>query len=167
MAAAIALIVAGFTLVYSALKGLSLTDVLSGATGSVLDPAGGKGATGKVNVNPPDAGEGSTPASGGDPKGKFKGPHAGTLRMLADNATQNFNLTITQICRPASANYGSPTSLHKECRAFDAIGTTANKVAFARWAKPILDKIGGEVFCDQAGMIAPGYEHRSHVHAGA
>lgn len=165
MAVALALIVVGFTFVYSALKGLSLTEVLSGATGDKLNPKGGVWRGGDFGGN--NAGEGATVTQGNDPKGKFKGPNAGLLRFLADNATQNFNLTITQICRPANASYGAPNSLHKECRAFDASGRTSDKVAYAKWARPIIAKVGGEVFCDQAGMVAPGYDHSDHVHTGA
>jgi hypothetical protein len=64
MPVAIALIILGWTLAYSALKGLGLTDLLGGVTGATLDPAGGRGGTatggGSATVSP-----GSDAAHGG------------------------------------------------------------------------------------------------------
>lgn len=57
MTIAIALVLTGFVLAYSALKGLSLTDVFSGVTGESLSPKGGRGggntAGGEVAANSP------------------------------------------------------------------------------------------------------------------
>jgi hypothetical protein len=163
--AAVALILAGFTLIYSALTGESLADILSGKSLPRLNPAGGKG-----GGSSSDPGAGSQPRGPGgqgapDPQREFKGPHAGELRALATIAQTHYHLRISQICRPANATYGAKDSLHKQCRAFDSVGATADKVAFARYAKglPWVD----EVFCDQAGMVAPGFDHSDHVHVGA
>jgi hypothetical protein len=165
MPAAVALILSGFTLIYSALTGKALSEILSGDALPRLNPAGGKGGGGSAD---PDAG--SQPRGPGgegapDPQHEFKGPHAAQLRALADTATHQYHLRISQICRPQNANYGAPNSLHKSCRAFDSVGTVADRVAFARYAKslPWVD----EVFCDQAGFVAPGYDHSDHVHVGA
>jgi hypothetical protein len=163
MAAAVALILAGFTLIYSALTGESLSDILSGKSLPRLNPAGGKGGGG-------DPGAGSQPRGPGgqgapDPQHEFKGPNAGNLRALAELAGSQYHLKISQICRPQNATYGAKDSLHKQCRAFDSVGSVADRVAFARYAKslPWVD----EVFCDQAGMVAPGFDHSDHVHVGA
>lgn len=159
MAAALFIITAGFTLVYSALKGISVTDIFAGATGIQLNPRGGNERTGTVTG--PAAADA---ASGADPKGTFKGPHAKTLRHITDVAEDRFNLRVSQICRPANAGYGSPTSLHKECRAVDLTGSVQDRVAHARWVKQNFP--AAEVFCDQAGMVAPGYDHSDHSHVG-
>ena len=55
MPIAIALVVTGFFLVYSALKGISLVDIFNGATGQELSPKGGRGGTtgGSVAVDSP------------------------------------------------------------------------------------------------------------------
>jgi hypothetical protein len=81
--AAVALILAGFTLIYSALTGESLADILSGKSLPRLNPAGGKG-----GGSSSDPGAGSQPRGPGgqgapDPQHEFKGPHAGELRALA------------------------------------------------------------------------------------
>lgn len=164
MPAAVALIIAGFTLVYSALTGKSLAEIVSGDALPHLNPAGGKGGGGS------DPGAGSQPTGPGgqgapDPKHEFKGPHAAQLRALAELAGTHYHLRISQICRPQNATYGAPDSLHKQCRAFDSVGTVADRVAFARYAKGL--PWVSQVFCDQAGMVAPGYDHSDHVHVGA
>lgn len=163
---AITIIGFGLALAASSVQGIGLVDFLSG-NWTKLDPSGGRGGSGGTGTADIPAGAGATPAQGNDPKGEFKGPNAALLRFITNNAKQNFNLSVSQICRPQNATYGSPTSLHKECRAVDLTGAVDDKVAFARWVKPIIDKVGGEVFCDQANMIAPGYQHADHVHVGA
>lgn len=169
MTVAIALLVIGYALVYSALKGLSLTEVFSGEKGDVLDPKGGNTRTFADGIGGGDfpiggAAGNTDPGSSVDPKGQFKGPNAATLRYVATAARDRFHLTIGQVCRPKNATYGAPNSLHKECRAMDVLGSVSNRIAFARWAKQTFP--AAEVFCDQAGMIAPGYEHTSHAHFG-
>jgi hypothetical protein len=170
MPAAVALILAGFTLIYSALTGESLSDILSGKTLPRLNPAGGKGGSGGGQDGSVDPGAGSQPTGPGgqgapDPQHEFKGPNAAKLRDLAVIAQQQFDLRISQICRPKNATYGAANSLHKQCRAFDSVGTVADRVAFARFAKGL--PWVSQVFCDQAGMVAPGFDHSDHVHVGA
>lgn len=168
MPVAVGLLVLGLTLVYSAVKGLSITEVFKGETGNPLNPKGGTIAALTAGGSPPTpdiaavagAPTSLTPASGA---GQFKGPNATKLEALRVVAVSKFHLTITQICRPQNANYGAPNSLHKQCRAFDSSGSVANKIAFARYAKA---QGAAEVFCDQAGMVAPGYDHSDHVHVG-
>lgn len=159
MPAALFLIVAGFTLIYSALKGLSLPEIFAGNFGDKLDAKGGG-----VTTAPPTGIAAMDAASGADPEGRFKGPNAKTLSYIDSVLIDRFNLTRGQVCRPKDATYGAPKSLHKECRAGDYLGSVANRVAAARWAKENFP--AAEVFCDQAGMVAPGYEHTSHLHIG-
>jgi hypothetical protein len=169
MSAVILLLTVGGWLIYSALKGQSLVESLTGKGGDSLDPAGGSmdiTSTGTSYTTPDDpTGSEAHPSSGTTSKRGFKGPNAALLESLANVAVNNYHLTISQICRPADATYGAPNSLHKSCRAFDSTGSVADRVAFAKYARsvPGVD----EVFCDQAGMIAPGYDHSDHVHVGA
>lgn len=168
MTAAVGLLVLGLTLVYSAIKGLSFVEVFEGKTGAVLNPKGGKGGT-----PPNDTTDTSSPFPLGTPfgegplggSGQFKGPNAARLEALRKTLVTKFHLQVTEICRPANATYGAPESLHKSCRAMDLKGSVSDKVAAARFCKslPWVD----EVFCDQAGMIAPGYDHSDHLHVGA
>lgn len=158
MPVAIAILLAGFTLVYSALKGLSLSEMMSGETGSDIDAKGGNKVT--VPLSP----LGPTETKGG-PTGVFKGPNAALLQRLSKAAVNDFNLRITDTCRPKNAGYGSPTSLHKQCRALDAAGKPADMMAFAKYAKGTPGV--SEVFYDPAGYVAPGYPHGDHVHVGA
>lgn len=163
MPIALVLITLGSMFVYSAVTDVSLVDMFTGATAGIkrFSPSN---AIPETAVGEPPAGAPSNlPGLGGV---RFKGPYAAQLEALAQKAVTDYDLTIVQICRPIDAGYGAPNSLHKQCRAFDAIGKTADKVAFARYVKasePWVD----EVFCDQAGMIAPGYEHTTHMHVGA
>lgn len=162
MPAAIALIVAGFVFVYSALKGLTLPEVLGGMTGVKLDARGGNARTGGgTSVTGAAAADA---IAGADPEGVFKGPNAKLLRYVTDVGKKQYHLRVSQICRPQNASYGAPNSLHKECRAVDMVGAVSDRVAWARWihsSYPVL-----EVFCDQAGLSAPGYDHSDHAHAG-
>lgn len=173
MAAALGLLVLGLTLVYSAIKGLTIAEVFQGATGDPLNPKGGvakkfSGSPSTGNEPEPDA----TGSSGGpfgsgslSGNGQFKGPNAEKLEALRKIAVSKYNLRVSQICRPANATYGAANSLHKSCRAMDLTGSVADKVAFARYAKSL--SWVDEVFCDQAGMVAPGFAHGDHVHVGA
>ena len=71
MTVAIALVLTGFVLVYSALKGLSLVDVFSGMTGDALSPKGGRGGTtgGSVAVDSPGSNSAPSTITGLGPKG--------------------------------------------------------------------------------------------------
>lgn len=161
MSAVILLLTIGGWLIYSSLKGQSLTEALTGEGGDNLNPKGHVSSELDITDSPL-----NDPLGGLTGKtGQFKGPHAALLFKLSQIAESKYHLKISQICRPASASYGSPTSLHKSCRAFDSVGAVADKVAFARYAKTVPGV--AEVFCDQAGMVAPGYDHSDHVHVGA
>jgi hypothetical protein len=168
MPVAVGLLVLGLTLVYSAVKGLSITEVFQGQTGNPLNPKGGtiSDLAGISESNSlTDLASGPTDAGLTGATGSFKGPNAARLESLRKIATSKYNLHISQICRPQNATYGAPNSLHKSCRAFDATGSVTNRVAFARYAKSL--PWVAEVFCDQAGMVAPGYDHSDHTHVGA
>lgn len=159
---------AGFTLVYSALKGVSLTEMFAGVVGDPLNPKGigrsGGGGGGTATADPTAGDGGATPT--GD-TGSFKGAHAADLRAIEKVAHERFHLSTSNICRSAAHNAavgGSPTSDHLKCAAMDETGSVANRVAFARWAKAHYPQ--AQVFCDQAGMFAPGYDHSDHTHVG-
>jgi hypothetical protein len=160
MPIAIATILVGYALTYQALTGESLVSLFSSQVRK-LNPAGGRGGGGSSVT--PSAPDDDTPDYG--QTGQFRGPHAALLYQMSQVAQHTFHLRISQICRPKDATYGAPDSLHKQCRAFDATGNVTDRVAFARYVRgiPGID----EVFCDQAGMIAPGYDHSDHVHVGA
>ena len=168
MPVAVGLLTLGFILIVSAVKGVSIVQVFRGELGDPLDPKGGKADIGgaATALTAPSDNQGTlsnlkvTGASG-----SFKGPNAARLEALRKVAVSKYDLKVTQICRPANATYGSPTSLHKQCRAMDLSGKVSDMVAFARYAKT-LDWVD-EVYCDQAGMVAPGYDHSDHVHVGA
>lgn len=170
MTVAVGLVMLGLTLIYAAVKGLSFTEIYAGQTGTALNPKGGKGgsssADGAVDIS-------SSPFQLGAPfgigqitgAGQFKGPHANELEALRKTLISKFHLRVSQICRPANATYGAPNSLHKQCRAMDLTGSVADRVAAARFCKNL--PWVSEVFCDQAGMVAPGYDHSDHLHVGA
>jgi hypothetical protein len=168
MPVAVGLLVLGLTLVYSAVKGISITDVFQGETGNPLNPKGGtigalaKSITGTTDNSLIQLAAGPADLTTGG-VGQFKGPNAAKLEALRKVATSRYHLHVTQICRPQNATYGAPNSLHKQCRAFDSTGSVSDRIAFARYAK---SQGADEVFCDQAGMVAPGYDHSDHVHVG-
>lgn len=163
MSVAILLITLGGWLIYSSLKGQSLVESLTGKGGDLLNPKGGKllDMGGGEFSSPPI----SADTGGGTNKYGFKGPNAANLASITNTAISKYNLKVSQVCRPQNANYGAANSLHKQCRAVDLTGAVGDKVAFARYAKSL--SWVDEVFCDQAGMSVPGYEHLSHVHVGA
>jgi hypothetical protein len=167
MAVAVGLLVTGLTLVYSAVKGLSMVEIFRGETGNPLNPKGGT--IGDLPTRPVTSADSNIVdiAKGKSNLniGSFKGPQAANLYALSRVAVNKYHLRITQICRPQNATYGAPNSLHKQCRAFDSTGSIADRVAFARYAKSL--SWVQEVFCDQAGMMAPGYDHSDHVHVGS
>lgn len=181
MAIAIVFIAVGGVMIASALTGQSISDVFSQFTGG-LNPAGGRGGGPFAPVG------GDVPADAlpldpttGAPappitlkpgaRAGYKGPNAAKLEALHLVATQRFHLHITNLCRSAAHNKavgGSATSFHLQCRAGDYVGSVTDRVAFARYAKTALSGVAGaEVFCDQAGMVAPGFDHSDHTHIGA
>lgn len=161
-------ITAGFTLVYSALKGIGLTEIFAGVTGDALNPKGvSRSAGGGGGADTADAGTATGGATATGDVGSFKGAHAADLRAIEKVAHSNFHLTTTNTCRTPAENArvgGSPTSDHVKCAAMDEAGSVQNRVAFARWAKKNYPQ--AQVFCDQAGMFAPGYDHSDHTHVG-
>lgn len=179
MAFAILFIAAGGVMVASALTGQSIADTFRNFTGG-LNPAGGRGGTfdsvgGDVPADAlpldPTAGAPDTPVTIGGKRAGYKGPNAAKLEALHAVATQRYHLSLTNLCRSPARNAavgGSPTSFHLQCRAGDYVGSVNNRVAFARYAKTGLAGVpGAEVFCDQAGMVAPGFDHSDHTHVGA
>jgi Peptidase M15 len=179
---AIILIAIGGLMVASALSDQSIADVFANFTGVPTDKRGGdvekgSGPFSGVGGEPPagtlplDPNNPLPPATLGGKGAGYKGPNAAILESLHKVATGRFHLSLTNLCRSAAHNAavgGSRTSFHLQCRAGDYDGTVANRVAFARYAKSALSGVpGGEVFCDQAGMVAPGFDHSTHVHIGA
>lgn len=173
MTAALALLIGGFTLAYSALKGQSLTEIFAGVTGDALDPKGGRGGTisgpgtNATGPNGPVTGAGDASTSGNLKKfngESFKGPRAAYLTDITNIAISKYKLQVTDLCRPSNAGYGSSTSFHHSCRAVDLSGSPANMRAFALYVQ----KRGGydELFYDPIGLIAPGFNHTDHVHVG-
>lgn len=164
MAAAIAILTLGIILVYSALKGIGITDILAGATGKTLDPQGGRGGSFPGVVS---GGVDAVADAVTGEKGEYKGPNAATLMALEREAVTNYDLKITDRCRPQNAAYGAKNSRHKQCRAFDASGSAEDMRAFAIRAKEVVSKLGGRVYYDPLGWVAPGFSHGDHVHVDA
>lgn len=171
MTAAIALIAVGFMMLVSAFKGISILDVLRGEEGDKLDPKGGAPAGVGLNTG---GLPGGLPVPGGAASGtSFKGPKADLLAHLATVARNNFHLTITDVCRSPDAGYGSSTSLHHSCRAFDASGAAADMTAFFDYVEQNHRNQVQELFYDPRGAIKRGFTipaiggHDDHVHVGA
>lgn len=181
MLAPLLLMTIGGIMVYSALKGIGITDVLSGQTGNPLNPSGHAGGTTSGNGSTPtdpsssDLQEGQTwTAPAGQAHG-FKGSHATELNNLAGVAQNNFHLTIT------STNGGGhvPGSLHYAGEAFDASGSESNMRGFAQYvqdhyANQISELIHNPGFAVKDGQVVHGNVayaaqwagHRNHVHVG-
>lgn len=163
MALAIVVIAVGGLMVFSSLKGISISDAFGGVVGDSIDPSGGL--TGSSSSGDTSGSSDVTGTSGN--VGSFKGPNAAKLKALADVAVNRFDLKIGNVCRSAAENSaagGSPTSKHLACRAFDTSGSAANMLAFARYVHD--NGNVEEVFYDPAGYVAPGYDHSDHVHVG-
>lgn len=158
VAVSLTFIAVGSVLMYSAFKGVGIVEAFSGKPLPKVTPVPGP----DTQTRSRDAGT-TTGTTGTSHSDEFKGTHADQLARLAWVAENTFHLTITQINRPMDATYGAPNSNHKYGRAFDATGTVADRIGFARFAK---SAGADEVFCDQAGMVAPGYDHSDHVHVG-
>lgn len=160
MFVAAGLLTLGLALIAAAVKGVSLVDLFAGKSAPPPQPSG--------SSSPTVGASSASGATGADPKGQFKGPHAALLRSLADASVNKFHLHIGSACRSPAENSavgGSPTSLHMQCRAFDSSGSANDMAAFARYAHntPGVD----EVFYDPLGWSAPGFDHSDHVHVGA
>jgi hypothetical protein len=131
----------GGIMVYSALKGVSIADALSGKSGDTLDP---HGSNGDITGGPAQQSSGTDSAGLGDPIAElqggnwtappggahsFKGNHAGQLNTLAGIAQNTFHLTITATTNGTHV----PGSYHYKGEAFDAAGKTADMDAFAKY----------------------------------
>ncbi|HVI79880.1 MAG TPA: D-Ala-D-Ala carboxypeptidase family metallohydrolase [Candidatus Acidoferrum sp.] len=161
MIVAVGLLTLGLALIAAAVKGVSLVDLFAGKAGSPFTPVSGGGTA----TTSTDTTNGTSPQVGST---KFKGPHAANLQGALNTAEGTFHLHLASGCRSPAENAavgGSPTSLHVQCRAFDAAGKATDMMAFARWAHAL--NWVDEVFYDPAGWSAPGYDHSDHVHVGA
>jgi hypothetical protein len=165
MPVALFLIIAGFTILYSGLKGLSLVDVFNGATGDKLNPKGGNtrdGKTAPTTQGSQYAGEQVREVfydpEGSWDEGKFSGPigghsdhiHVGASsiamrKYLQRIAEEQFNLTITS----TTGGTHVTGSLHYLGLAFDASGTAANMAAFYRYI--IANHTGGTNYSKGGG----------------
>ena len=174
MAPAIIAISIGGLLLYSAFKGIPITDVLAGKTGEPFRPnivGSNAGASGAADL-PGDLSQGGKwkPPPGG--AGSFKGPNSAILDDLAGVAQNQFHLTIT-----ATTN-GTHVfdSWHYAGRAFDASGTETNMRAFASYVQAhyqgsLLELIHNPGFAVKNGLTvsplvfsAVWLEHKNHVH---
>lgn len=173
MPAAILFITLGGIMVLSALRGISIADVLRGVTGDPLDPKGGNKMV-KANTDTyATEGTSNSPTSGVGKYDEFKGPNAALLATLAAAASGQFHLTITSICRPrCSPNCGS---MHEACRAFDAAGAPADMKAYAKYAAENYGDSLAELFHAPAGITIKNgrnmypmvFDKPDHVHTGA
>lgn len=170
MFAAVALITLGMVLIWSAVKGLGITDLFTGAAGDPLDPKGGGQAGSTVPGADPEHPPLTSPSDI-----PYTGNNAILLWNLEQTGRERFHLTVSSRCRTTAENQGAGGAERSNhlcvdvdgkcrCRACDMTGTVANRVAFARYAKA---QGCPEVFCDQAGMSDPNFDHSDHVHIGS
>lgn len=185
MAPAIITLTIGGILVISALKGISVLDVISGKQGDTLDPHGGSmgssvGSTvgdtvGFQSPIPPSKGGKWTAPSGG--ASSFRGPHAAQLDYLAGIAQNQFHLRITATTNGVHVS----DSYHYRGRAFDAAGSESDMAAFDNFVAenfgattaelihnpgPVNIKNGSRV--NGASVYAAVWAgHRDHVHTAA
>lgn len=169
----------GGIMLYSALKGISVTDVFAGKQGDSLNPHGpnipdeayGSNQNPAADI-PGDLAQGGkwkAPAGGAN---SFKGPNSALLDTLAGVAQNQFHLTITAT---TNGNHVFDSD-HYAGRAFDASGTEANMRAFsqyvvAHYKGSIKQLIHNPGFAINNGMdvsplffaeVWPG--HKNHVH---
>lgn len=187
MAAALLVLTVGGIMVFSAIRGHSITDILNGIAGfptdqfdpasvNTFDPASSSGSspiTSQVG--------GATPFAGSVQCGSIafpSGPQAALLRALAGAAQNTFHLTITSTC---SGNH-VPGSYHFKGEAFDASGSEANMRAFASYiantplyANSVSELIHNPGFAIKDGKPVNGpvfysavwLGHKNHVHVAA
>jgi len=164
---AILLTSVGGIMVYSALKGVSITEALSGKSkGDTLDP---HGSSGGITGGPAEQSQNALTSGLGDPiaglqggnwtpppggAAGFKGPHAGQLNTLAGIAQNTFNLRITATTNGTHV----PGSLHYEGEAFDAAGSTADMDAFAKYVYDNYPQV--------TELIHDGYPHQYAIKNG-
>jgi hypothetical protein len=167
MPAAILIISIGAVMVYSALKGIGITDVLAGVAGDSLDPHGSAGTvTGAaVGDSLTDPAASSTDTS----QYNFQGPNAVLLGSLATAAVKDFNLKITSLATGGHV----ANSYHYRHRAFDAAGAAADMAAYWQWAHDTYGHTLAELFYDPKGAVKDGNDipaiggHSDHVHTAA
>ena len=191
-ALALVTLTAGGIMVYSALKGISIVDVLAGKAGATLNPGGksyekvtqvSKGVDAGVSVGS----VGETPSVGsGSPdnsKFKFKGPNATDLAIWANVAEKQFKLKAgetpgTGVCKGCHV----PGSDHYSGRATDISGSAEDMKAFSTWVhknhkskiKQLIHNAPGKAFAVNNGKdVGAGFfsgvwaGHRNHVHISA
>lgn len=172
----------GGVMVYSALKGISITDAVAGKSGDTLNAHGAANLTqlpaltptpqpGTLGVTTPGSGW-TAPPGGAD---HFSGPHAGQLNKLAGVAQNVYHLHITATTNGTHVG----DSYHYRDEAFDAAGNPADMEAFAKYVYDNVPQVselihngathgyaikdgvkvnGSSVFA----AVWPG--HRNHVH---
>lgn len=188
MAAAFLIVTLGGIMVYSALTGTSITDLVSGVANTKLDPKGGATSSADLgSLTPQDPALTGTETLGGPAVDSitgsttarntygFKGPRAALLTQLANTAVNRFHLKITS----TSGGNHVPDSLHYVHRAFDCGGSEADMRAFAQYVfsqrSQILELIHNPGPCVKNGNSVNGAivyaavwtGHKDHVHVGA
>lgn len=176
----------GGVMIFSALTGTSITDVVAGKRSTTLDSRGGSQvdlAAGAIGTDmlggsavSAITGSGGKVASGVPQPLSFQGPGAALLLELAHIAQTNFDLTITATTNGTHV----PGSNHGKGRAFDAAGSEANMRAYANYVasthRPeILELIHNPGIAIKDGQIVNGaivyamvwLGHRDHVHTAA
>lgn len=184
----------GGVMVYSALTGTGIADVLAGKKQDTLDARGGS----RITIGGTSAGADAAAAASGDdlipgigggglvgggPTGGksygFAGPSAALLESLARAATDRFNLRITSTF---GGNHVSG-SYHFKRRAFDCAGSEADMRAYARYVLQVNEQTGGKIMelihnpgpCIKNGRVVNGNTifagvwegHRDHDHVAA
>jgi hypothetical protein len=178
-----ALITIGGIMVFSAFKGIGITEVLSGVAGDTLNPKGsaintggasGSGAT-DTSSDPTSTGV----ATGGNwtaPPGgahSFKGSRASTLNDLAGIAEHSFHLRISATTNGTHV----PDSYHYRGEAFDAAGNEHDMAGFAQYVQDHYGNTVSELIHNPGYAIKDGHVvsgpiayrdvwegHRDHVH---
>lgn len=170
--AAILTITTGGILVYSALTGLSIPDVLRGIKGDPLNahgPSPYRATPNKADQTVITPSDWTAPAGGAH---SFKGPKSTILNGLAGVAQNQFHLTIT-----ATTN-GTHVfdSYHYRGEAFDASGSEPDMKAFAQYVvnnygTVVTELIHNPGFAYKNGMeVSPLFYaqvwegHKDHVH---
>lgn len=168
MTAVIFLVTLGGIMVYSALKGISIPDVMKGVIGNTLDPKGGfhpGSPQGTGDANSSGTGNSDLPHGGTGHYG-FRGPHAAALTALADIAQKQFHLTVTSTTGGTHVH----GSYHYLGRAFDANGATSDMAAYFDYVAENYGASITELFYDPRGAIKNGKHipaiggHVDHVH---
>lgn len=180
MVPALLIITIGGIMVYSALTGTPIVDVVAGRkSGNPLDSKGGNTVKFSDGTQSPDLStptiSGTPPSSGGN--GKFpSGPNAALLTELSGIAVSRFHLRI------GSTTGGNhvPGSYHYQGRAFDADGSEADMRAFAQFVFAQYGTRIAELIHNPGPAIKDGKSvsgpivyaavwlgHRNHVHVAA